>query len=107
MPTTHISYKALLAISAIVFLAVAPMPYGYYTFMKIIVFLSAGYEAYIGYQTRQKGVWPWMWGIVAIVFNPLFPITMTKEIWAVTDILIGGLFGISAFKTYKKVGVEA
>lgn len=39
--------------------------------------------------------------MVAILFNPVAVIHMTKEVWMVVDALAGGLFAFSAYKGYK------
>lgn len=97
-----INYRVLAAVAALLFLAAAPMPYGFYTFLKIVVFLSAGYMAYQGYLARKSGIWPWLWGIVAIVFNPVVVITMEKEIWMAVDILTGAVFALVAFRAFQQ-----
>ncbi len=96
-----IHYKALAAIAGLLFIAVAPLPYGFYTFLKIIVCLTAGYMAYRGHQARQQGPWPWLWGVIAIVFNPIVQITMTKEAWMIVDVVTGAIFGFAAYRAYQ------
>lgn len=64
------------------------MPYGYYTLLRIVatvVFVWAGYTAY----QRHKNTLPWIFGITAILFNPILKIYLPKEIWAAIDIAAG------------------
>ncbi len=98
----NLSFRALAAISVLLFVAAAPMPYGYFTFVKIITCLAAGYVAYQGYQARQAGIWPWIYGVIAIVFNPIVNIAMPKGSWIALDIVAGIIFGLAAFQAYKK-----
>lgn len=93
--------KLLLIIgSALSFLAIADLPMGYYTFLRIYLTLVAGYMAFILYSKEGKvNGWIIMFGITAIIFNPIIPVYLHDEsIWAVIDIAVGLLFVISAFK---------
>jgi hypothetical protein len=101
-----IHHKALFAIAALLFIAAFPLPYGFYTFLKIVVCLAAGYLAYQGYITRTPGIWPWLWSVVAVVFNPIVAITMSKEVWALVDIITGAIFSFVAFRGYKQRRTE-
>lgn len=66
-------------------LALLPMPYGYYTFVRIFICL---YSAFLAYKTWQEQIQLWMWIfiIIAILFNPLIPIYLNRELWAIIDI---------------------
>jgi len=97
-----VSYKILVLMAVLLFAAVAPLPYGFYTFMRIIVCGCAGYMAYHSFSAGEKNLWPWLLGFIAILFNPVATIHMTKEIWMVADALTGGLFAFLAYKKYKE-----
>lgn len=96
-----ISYKILTLVAALLFVAVAPLPYGFYTFMRIIVCACAGYMAYNAFTVKEKSIWPWLLGFIAILFNPVATIHMTKEIWMVVDGLTGSLFAYLAYGSYR------
>lgn len=63
-----------------------PMPYGYYTLLRIIAFATFGFLAY-DVATRGGTTLPWIFGFVAVVFNPLIKIHFPKEIWAIVDVV--------------------
>ena len=90
------SYRAL-AIGAAVMLviALADLPYGYYTLLRIVVCGVALYGAYIA-STSKATEWVIPLGIIALVFNPLIPIYLSREIWAVVDVLTAGSLIASA-----------
>ena len=80
--------KNLWLISAILAVAVLvgcfPCGYGYYRFLRIVVFIGS-VLAIIG--NAQEG-FAWrnlVLGLFAILFNPILPILMTREIWIVVD----------------------
>lgn len=94
-----IPYIMVMALSLI---ALAPMPYGYYTLLKIAVTGCAIITAYLKYHADDKGFLFWLCVAVAILFNPIIPIFLTREIWMIFNIAITGLFGFLTYKTNKK-----
>jgi len=74
--------------SGLMFLGAAPLPYGYYMLLRIVatgVFVWAAFVAY----DRKNQTLPWVYGLLAILFNPLIKIHLPKELWAVVDIAAG------------------
>ncbi len=74
--------------STMLFLSVAPFPYGYYTLLRIVVTGVFIWAAYICYE-RDEAVLPWIFSLGAILFNPLIKIHMPKEIWSIVDVAAG------------------
>lgn len=75
-------------------LAIADLPYGYYTLLRIIICVLAGFTAYIASELEKKP-WLWIFVAIAILFNPIIPIYLDKETWAIIDIIVAGLFMVS------------
>ena len=75
-------------VSAMLFFGVIPLPYGFYTLLRIIVTGIFIWAAFITYE-KKEGVLPWIFGFGAILFNPLVKIHLPKELWAVIDISSG------------------
>jgi hypothetical protein len=64
--------------------ALLAMPFGYYTFLRITVTAISIYGAYCAwYLSLEK--WAVIWGLVAILFNPLFPVYFTRQVWLFLD----------------------
>lgn len=101
MENSPISYKILALAAALLFIAVAPLPYGFYTFIRIIVCGCASWMAYQSFSAGEKTFWPWLMGFIAILFNPVATIYMTKEIWMVADTFTGALFAFLSYKKYQ------
>lgn len=76
--------------------AVLPLPYGFYTFLRIAVTIT-GIIAALGFYKNDDRIWPVFVGI-AILFNPLIPIYLTREIWFFIDLAVAGFFGYAALK---------
>lgn len=97
--------KLLLIIgAALSFLAVVNLPMGYYTFLRIYLTLVSAIVVYSQYSEMDEiNIWMILFGITAIIFNPIIPIYLhDASVWAVIDIIVGILFGIYAFKFNSK-----
>lgn len=62
--------------------ALLPMPYGYYTLVRITSTLVFGYLAL---QNRENLAF-WGFSFAAILFNPFIPIHFPKSFWELVDI---------------------
>lgn len=71
--------------AGLLIIAVAPLPYGYYTFLRLVACGTFGFAAAIAYLKRYS-VLPWIYGSLAILFNPFAPIFLTRDIWFFIDI---------------------
>lgn len=80
-PSGQVSLHVLVAIIALHILALLDMPYGFYTFLKIVTAGCAGIIFYQLWNDRYRGAWLWVWGTICIVFNPVIPIELEKESW--------------------------
>lgn len=71
-------------------LAIADMPYGYYQLLRLVV---TGYAACLalGYFKVRQERWAWGFGFVALLYNPVFLITMSKEVHTVVNFATAGL----------------
>lgn len=81
-------------VCAMLLLAIADLPYGYYTILRIIVTIVAGITAFIASE-QDNEIWMLLFGAIAILFNPIIPIYLDKDAWLVIDIIVAILFGLS------------
>jgi hypothetical protein len=77
-------------VSAMLFIGVAPLPYGYYMLLRFVACGIFVWAAYISFE-RNENVLSWIFILLAIVFNPIIKIHFPKEMWAVID-FCSGLF---------------
>lgn len=40
----------------------------------------------------EKSGWAWVFGIIALLFNPIIPVHLSREIWAPIDIMAALIF---------------
>lgn len=88
--------------AALLLVALANLPIGYYTFLRIVVTLGA-----IGAIVTEfdKGLFFWMFifGIIAIIFNPIIPIYLhDKSVWMPIDLVCSGIFAIKSVLLFKE-----
>ena len=86
---------ALVVAAAVLFLALLDgWEYGFFTMLRFVVFATTAYVAWIAYH-EQKEKWSWVFGFIAVLFNPFFPVYLERETWVVID-LLGAIFLLSA-----------
>jgi len=80
-----------LVAAIMLFLAMADLPYGYYQILRWVICGIAVYVAYMAY--RWGKIWAtWVFGLIAVLFNPLIPVHLTKEIWRPINFVCACLF---------------
>jgi outer membrane protein assembly factor BamB len=78
------------------FVGIGSWPYQYYVALRIVVFAVSVYSTFLAYYYRKNfAVLPFV--VIAVLFNPLFPISLSRNLWLVLDIVSGLLFLSSIF----------
>jgi FtsH-binding integral membrane protein len=88
--------------TAMLLIGAAPLPYGYYTLLRIVACGVFAFSAFISYE-RKHNLLPWVFGLLALLFNPIITVHLPKEVWAIIDIAAG----IFLFFTAKSVRANA
>lgn len=88
-------------VAFLLFWALDRHQYSYYTLLRWITCGVGLYCTYIAVETGKR-LWAWIFGIAAIIFNPIFPIHLDRNVWAVIDIVLGILLLISIFFVREK-----
>jgi FtsH-binding integral membrane protein len=85
---------AILSMVLLLLAVIHRWPIGFYTLLRLVVCGSAIYIAFRAHQL-QKGFWVWIFGAVAVLFNPLIPIYLRRVQWRWFDIAALLVFVIS------------
>jgi uncharacterized membrane protein YccC len=73
------------------FLSLAPWPYGYYQLLRFVVCGISVYVAFMAYNWHK--IWAtYLFGFFAVLFNPLIPVHLSRELWQPIDVICGILF---------------
>ena len=88
--------KSYIKISLILLFALClfHMPYWYYQLVKIFGTIGLGYLAWIDYKDKIK-ITPILFGIGAILFNPIIKISFDRNAWQVIDVIFALIIVLS------------
>lgn len=96
-------YKYFLVITIIMlFLALGQWPYGYFTLLRWVVTAGA---IIVVLNAFEKNI-DWakvVFVFIAILFNPIAPIHLSRELWIPIDIVVGIIFVFGYFKVIGKI----
>lgn len=89
-------YLASLMPAAMLLLAVSGHRRGNFLLLRLVVSLGAALLALIAHKQNVAG---WLWALLAILvlFNPLVPIHLRRDVWRVIDLAAAGVFVAVAF----------
>lgn len=74
--------------AALLLFALFPLPYGYYTLLRIVVSGVFGWAAYLSYNKDSSSFITWAYVIVCILYNPIITIHLSKSFWMPIDISV-------------------
>ena len=77
-------------------LAVFPLPYGFYTFLRLSVTV-AGVMAALELKKENNFLWILL-GAIALFFNPFIPVHLDKGLWFPIDLFVAGTFGWMVYR---------
>ena len=86
--------------AVMLFAAVGSLPYQYYTVLRIVVSVACVYMVFSAYRCCNNPAII-LFISIAVLFNPLFPISLSRSLWLPIDIISGILFLASAFMLKK------
>lgn len=72
---------------AMLIIALGDLPYGYYQVLRLVVCGASAYLAFLAFSAKRKSVCGELLVANAIVFNPIIPVYLSREIWSVLDIV--------------------
>ncbi|WP_430429217.1 DUF6804 family protein [Parasphingorhabdus sp.] len=84
--------------SSALFLALFPLPYGYYQLLRIVIFVVAIFLCKVSLEHKQPA-WPWIFAAMALTYNPVVPISLGREIWSIVNVTTIGLLLLHWRKT--------
>lgn len=79
--------KASLILAIALFLCLCPMPYGYYTVIRLATSIIACCWAYQFYEAKKTPL-AIIAGAIAILFQPLIKIILDRTTWNILDVLL-------------------
>jgi ribosomal protein L40E len=80
--------------AGLLLLGLGDLEYGYYTLLRWVVSAVAFYTASVFLKTRDTG-WTWVFAVVGLMFNPIFPVELGRAAWALVDIAVAAFMLVS------------
>jgi hypothetical protein len=77
--------------------ALADNPYSYYQFLRWLILGVGAYSVYLAYNSGRK-IWTGIFGVIALLFNPIIPFYLQRDTWQFIDIITAVLFLVSIFQ---------
>jgi hypothetical protein len=90
----------LIAAVMLVFAAVEKQPDSFYTLLRWVCCAVFAYSAVTSFQMKRM-LWLRIFGVLAVLFNPIFPLGLNRNSWIVADWLSIGVMIIGTFVFWK------
>lgn len=92
-------------------IGLAAMPYGYYTFLRLVLCASCGVGCFVAVQSRSQA-WPWVYGVGCLLYNPVIPVHLgrgAKGTWILLNAAVVVLLwiGVCRFRSRPNNSVDA
>ena len=78
-----------------IFLGILNQPYSYYEFLRPFVFIISIILTIQAFRKDNKTGFEYLYLALTILFNPILPIYLSKEVWVIIDVIIIIALGIS------------
>lgn len=103
---TNVAFTvARLLVAALLVWALAKHPIGYYTVLRLVTCSVCAYGAYLAVQWKQIG-WAFVFGTIALLFQPLIALRMTKQTWVYVDV-VTAVFLVATIFLFRKHETES
>jgi hypothetical protein len=88
------------SIAMLLMASFAVWPYGFYQLLRLVVTGTAVYVVVA--TTNQQGYWFWIMGGIAILFNPILPISFARNTWQPIDFGVAVVFLILLIQSRRR-----
>lgn len=95
-----------LYLAAVLLLCLAPMPYGYFTLVRILATVVFGLYAYRCY-VAKKEAFTWVFVTLALLFQPFAKVGLGRTVWNIIDVIVAiGLIALFFWERNERKKVE-
>ena len=92
-----------LYLAAVLLLCLAPMPYGYFTLVRILATVVFGLYAYRSFVAKKEGL-TWAFVTLALLFQPFAKVGLGRTVWNIIDVIVAIGLIVLFFYEWKKGG---
>ena len=101
------NFLTLFLLIPAVLLIIAPLvsfPYGFYTFLRLIVSITAGIIIFHSYKgaggINEISI---IFALILVLYNPIAPVHLSREIWMPINFITAGIYIYGFFKIKKQI----
>lgn len=91
-------FVPLFVVGLLLVALVPTMPYGYYQVMRWLIVAASLWLAMNCHGKGREG-WVWVWGVIAGIYNPIFPVRASREVWTFVNLATVAVVVIYSVKT--------
>ena len=77
-----------IVLAVLLFLCLLDLPYGFYQFVRFAAMIGFGILAFRAFE-NEKQTEMIIYGVLALLFQPLFKIALGRELWNIIDVVVG------------------
>lgn len=89
--------------SLMLVMAIPPgWPYAYYQLLRWVISGIAAWFALNAFKS-QHTTWTWIFGAIAVVFNPIAPFYLGRDLWKLVDAVCAVAFPVGMIAMNKRV----
>lgn len=97
--------KVFFVLSILLFLCLAPMPYGYYQLVRFVAMVVFGVMAYKYYEEKKNEL-AITFGALALLFQPFVKVALGRTMWNVVDVIVAIGLIVLYYKERNQSGMQ-
>ena len=91
----------------VILLVLAPIfsfPYGFYTLLRLVISVTSAFIIFYSFK-GSKGIneISIIFSFILILYNPIFPVYLTREIWMPINFVTSGIYLYGLYKIKKQL----
>lgn len=87
--------------TALLFLCLLPMPYGFYVLARFLAMAAFAYLAYLEYKNKNTDRMV-VFIVLAVLFQPFAKIALGRTIWNIVDVVVAAYLIYLSLRVYRK-----
>jgi Ni,Fe-hydrogenase I cytochrome b subunit len=103
MNRNSIKFFFLVPVLLLIIAPIFKFQYGFYVFLRLVIFITSGAIIYYSYQnTKEINLTVVIFCFIMMLFNPIIPVHLSREVWLPIDFIVAGVYGYSYLKIIKE-----
>jgi len=104
MNKNSVGFFLLIPVFLLILAPLISFPYGFYTFLRLIITISAAVIIFHNFKIfGEFNEISILFGIILILYNPIIPVHLSREIWLPINLITSGIYIYGYFKIKKSL----